>query len=101
MSEKLSKEQVEHIAELAHIGLTGEEKIKFQNDLGAVLDYVDKLQEVDVSGVDSIPNIIGLENQTREDENGSSKTLAENLLSMAHDNKDGYVKVKQVINKKI
>ena len=100
MSEKLSKEQVEHIANLARIDLRDDEKIKFQEDLGAVLDYVDKLQKVDVSGVDSIPNISGLENQTREDEDGSSKIVAENLLSMAPDIKDGYVKVRQVLTKK-
>ncbi len=100
MAEKLSKEQVEHIADLARIGLREEEKIKFQEDLGSVLDYVDKLQQVDVSGVDPISNISGSENQTREDENGSSKILAENLFNMAHDTKDGYVKVEQVLTKK-
>lgn len=99
MAEKLSKEQVEHIADLARIGLKDEEKIKFQEDLGSVLDYVDKLQQVDVSGVDPISNISDSENQTREDENGSGKVLAENLFNMAPDTKDGYVKVEQVLTK--
>jgi aspartyl-tRNA(Asn)/glutamyl-tRNA(Gln) amidotransferase subunit C len=99
MAEKISKEQVEHIADLARIGLQDEEKIKLQEDLGSVLDYVDKLQQVDVSGVDPITNISGALNQTREDENGSSKILAENLFSMAPDTKDGYVKVRQVLAK--
>ena len=54
MSKNLSKEQVEHIAELARIGILDEEKEKFQKDLGAVLDYVDKLEGVDVADVEPI-----------------------------------------------
>lgn len=99
MSNKLSKEQVEHIASLARIGLSEDEKEKFQEDLGAVLDYIDKLQKVDVSGVEPTANIAGIENQTRKDENGSSHADAEVLVSMAPEKKDGYVKVRQVLTK--
>ncbi len=99
MSKKLSLEQVEHIAELARIGLSEEEKQKFQEELGSVLEYVDKLQEVDVSGVEPIANITGAENQTREDENGSTHADPKILTDMAPETKDGYVKVKQILTK--
>ena len=96
---KISEEQVEHIAALARIGLSEEEKQKFQEDLGAVLDYIDKLQKVDVAGIEPIAHITGLENQTREDENGSIHADAETLANMAPETKDGYVKVRQVLTR--
>lgn len=95
MVSKISIEQVEHIADLARIGISDEEKQKFQEDLGSVLDYIDKLQGVDVSGIEPIANITGLENQIREDENGSSHDDTEVLVRMAPENKDGYVKARQ------
>ena len=97
MSKKLSKEQVEHVARLARVGLSDEEKEKFQSDLGAVLDYVDKLAEVDVDGVEPTAHISGLENETREDENGSTHADPKVLVDMAAETKDGYVKVKKIL----
>lgn len=99
MSKKITIAEVEHIAGLARIGLRGEEKEKFQEGLGAVLDYIDNLQKVDVSGVEPTTNITGLHNQTREDENGSSHADAKMLINMVPETKDGYVKVKKVLTK--
>lgn len=107
MSKKLSKEQVDHIASLARIGICEEENEKLQSDLGAVLDYVDKLDMVDISDVVPTAHVSGLENETRKDENGSAgspqagSTHADPkvLFDMAPDKKEGYVKVKQVLNK--
>ena len=107
MEKKLSKEQVDHIASLARIGISDEENKKLQSDLGAVLDYVDKLDKVDVSDVVPTAHISGLENETRQDENGSAGSPQVGsthgdpkvLFDMAPDKKDGYVKVRQVLNK--
>jgi len=96
---KISKEQVEHIAELARIGISEEEKQKFQENLGSILDYIDKLQKVDVSGVEPIAHISGLENQTRKDENGSSHAEAKVLVDMVAEKEDGYAKVRQVLTR--
>lgn len=99
MSNTLSKEQVEHISSLARIGISEEEKQKFQEDLGSVLDYIDKLQKVDVFGVEPTAHITGLENQTRKDERDPSCTDSQILIDMAPETKDGYVKTKQVLTK--
>ena len=105
MSKKLTQDQIQHIADLAKISLADEEKEKFQNALGSVLEYVDKLQQVDVSGVEPIAHITGLENKTRDDENGSTSSPQagsshadpKNLFNMAPETKDGYVKVNKVL----
>lgn len=99
MPKKLPIEEVQHIADLARIGISDEEKKRFQEDLGSILDYIDTLQKVDVSGVEPTANITGLLNQTREDENGSSHADAQILADMAPEKKDEYVKVKQVLAK--
>lgn len=47
----ISKQEVQHIAKLARLGLAEEEIKKFQKDLSSILDYFDSLKEVDVSKV--------------------------------------------------
>lgn len=43
---------IDYVAQLARIALTDDEKARFAQQLGQVLAYVDKLKEVDVSGVE-------------------------------------------------
>lgn len=64
---KLSKEQVEHIAKLARLEFTEEEKVKFQDQLSSILDYVEKLDEVDTTSVKPMSHVLDLENVTRDD----------------------------------
>jgi len=48
----ISKEEVQHIAKLARLGLTEKEIKKFQKELSSILDYIEKLKEVDVSSIE-------------------------------------------------
>ena len=43
---------IEYVANLARIALTGAEKVKFSQQLGDILHYVEKLKQVDVTGVE-------------------------------------------------
>ncbi len=65
---KLSSEQVEHIAKLAHLELSPEEKELFQRQLSSILEYVDALAKVDTSAVEPLSHAFALENVTRPDE---------------------------------
>lgn len=47
----LTKEQVRHVAHLARLALSPEEEERFAKQLGNILGYVERLQELDVSGV--------------------------------------------------
>jgi aspartyl-tRNA(Asn)/glutamyl-tRNA(Gln) amidotransferase subunit C len=95
-SDMLSKEQVVKIAELARIALTDAEVEKFQKELSTVLDYVDELKAVDVTGLEEVAQVTGLVNVQRQD-----KIIeAENhdaILSQAPEIKDGYYKVKAIL----
>jgi aspartyl-tRNA(Asn)/glutamyl-tRNA(Gln) amidotransferase subunit C len=91
----LSKDEVKHIAELARIGLTEEEVEKYQKDLSAILDWIEQLKEVDVSGVEPTAHIIGMKNIMREDK-AIEFNDKENIKKMFPEEKNGYNKVKTV-----
>lgn len=48
---KLTKKEVDHLAMLARIGLSEEEKGKFADQISSILDYVSKLNELDTDAV--------------------------------------------------
>jgi len=65
---KLSLEEVELIAELAKLTLTDDEKRTFQEQLSAILDYAEMLQQVDTSGIPPTASALPLTNVMRADE---------------------------------
>jgi aspartyl-tRNA(Asn)/glutamyl-tRNA(Gln) amidotransferase subunit C len=94
----ISKEDVKHIAKLARLGLTKKEIERFGKELSSVLDYIEKLKEVDVSGIKPTSHSIKVENIMREDRE-KPKTKDQKpkvLLESAPEIKDGYLKVKSI-----
>jgi len=65
---KPSELDVAYVAQLARLKLTGEETQLFQKQLGEVLKYADKLNEVDVSHVEAAAHAVPIFNVFREDE---------------------------------
>lgn len=66
--EKLTIEDVEHIAQLSKLNLIKAEKEKFAGQLSSVLEYVNQLNEVDTVGVEPLSQVTGLRNVMVEDE---------------------------------
>jgi aspartyl-tRNA(Asn)/glutamyl-tRNA(Gln) amidotransferase subunit C len=91
----LSKEEGEKVAKLARLGLTEKEIGKFQKELSGILNYIEKLKEADVSGVEPALHAIQIGNVKRKDR-AYKKTPAEKLIELAPDRKDGFLKVKSV-----
>ena len=92
------KIDVTHIAKLANLTLTDEEKNKFEPQLSEVLTYVEKLQKVDTSGVEPTSQVTGLENVLRDDK--SSESLSQDVaLSQAPLTKNGMFQVKGIFEK--
>jgi aspartyl-tRNA(Asn)/glutamyl-tRNA(Gln) amidotransferase subunit C len=79
---KESKIDVAYVATLARLNLSEEETRLFQKQLGDVLKYADKLNEVDVSHVEASAHAVPMFNVFREDEPGECFT-AEEALSNA------------------
>lgn len=68
MPTKLSLEQVEHIAELAKLRLTGEEKERFREQLSEILAYAERLQELDTEAIPPTATVLPLRTVLRPDE---------------------------------
>jgi len=93
----ISKKEVEHIAKLARLGLDEKELEKMEKELSLILDYIEKLNEVDVSKVKITSQSLRNENTTREDvENSHSKKLNSKLLDSAPSKKENYIKTKPI-----
>lgn len=88
---------VNHIAKLARLGLTEKEKKKFGRDLRNILEFVKKLEEVDVAGVEPTAQATGLQNVARPDEpRKETEETRRQILANAPETKDNYIKVKAV-----
>lgn len=88
MSNMISDETIEYVGILAKLELSDEEKEKAKSDMGRMLDYIDKLSELDTAGVEPMSHVFPVENVFREDvvTNGDER---ERLLSNAPQEKDG------------
>ncbi len=68
MSEKLTEEQVRHVAKLARLNCSDEEIQMFTEQLRSILEYVAQLEQVDTEGVEPLAHCLAVHNVFREDE---------------------------------
>lgn len=95
----ISQEETKHIAALARIALSKQEEEKFQKDLSLILDFVKKIEEVDISGVEPTFYPISLQNVFRVDEvKSSNPALTNKLKKLMPAQKDEFLKVKSVFD---
>ena len=64
---KISKEEIEHIALLARLSLSEEEKELFGTQLSSILDYMEKLNELDTKNIEPTSHVLSLNNVMRDD----------------------------------
>ena len=94
---EISRKDVEHVAQLARLGLTDQEIEKFQKELSAVLGYIEKLNQVDTKNVPQTAQVTGLQNVFREDEIVKSTFPLDELLKNAPAKEGRYLKVKVIL----
>ncbi|SVA10238.1 uncharacterized protein METZ01_LOCUS63092 [marine metagenome] len=58
---------IEHVAKLARLKLTDAEKKRFSNQMGTIIKYIEKLNELDTKNVEPTAHVLGLENVFRND----------------------------------
>ena len=88
---KLSRVEVEHIADLARLQLTDEEKERYRQQLSAILDHVRRLQELDTSGIPPTASVLSDLGLLREDEPLPSLPLEEVLDNAPEVNKKQFL----------
>jgi aspartyl-tRNA(Asn)/glutamyl-tRNA(Gln) amidotransferase subunit C len=93
---KITKEQVEHVAHLARLNLTDEEKEQMTKDLEAIIDFADQLNALDIENVEPTAHVIPIQNVFRKDEVRESLDRDE-LLKNAPSQKDGCFSVPKIV----
>jgi aspartyl-tRNA(Asn)/glutamyl-tRNA(Gln) amidotransferase subunit C len=80
MANVISDETIEYVGILAKLELSESEKEDAKKDMASMLDYIDKLGELDTTGVEPMSHVFPVNNVMREDVvtngDGSSDTLA-------------------------
>ena len=93
---KITVSDVEHVARLARLELSNEEKSLFAGQMDAILAYVEKLKELDTDGILPTSHAVPMENAFREDltqpSMGTDKALAN-----APQKADGFYRVPKII----
>ena len=93
---KLSREEVQHIALLARLGLNEDEVEKFRLQLSNILENFEVLKQVDTTNLPPTAQSIKLQNVFRTDESKASYS-AEEILANAPQQDNNYFKVKAVL----
>ena len=93
---KITIKEVEHVARLARLELTDEEKERMRAQLDSILTYIDKLNELDTSAVEPTSHVLPIMNIFRDDEVRSSLSQEETLAN-APDRQDLFFRVPRIL----
>jgi len=94
---KITKEQVEYVANLARLNLTEEEKETLTKEMEDIIGFADKLKELDTTGVEPTAHALPIYNVFREDVVGASYDR-EDILKNAPSKEQGCFKVPSIVN---
>lgn len=92
----VSREEVRHVAELARLSFSEEDEQRMADELSQILDYVDKLNELDTSGVAPMSHVLDVTNVVRPDEVHSRIDRAD-ALELAPDTDGPHFRVPKVV----
>jgi aspartyl-tRNA(Asn)/glutamyl-tRNA(Gln) amidotransferase subunit C len=96
MAEKLTPEEVRHVAKLSRLRLSEDEVQNFTEQLSKVLGYMSKLGELNVEGVEPMAHALDMTNVLREDRERPGMT-PDAVLANAPDAEPPFFKVPKVI----
>lgn len=96
MANIISDETIEYVGILAKLELSDAEKEAAKRDMGRMLDYIDKLNELDTSSVEPMSHVFPVSNVFREDVVTSTEER-DRILKNAPEQKDGAFKVPKTV----
>jgi len=97
----ITKKEVEHIAKLARLGLSEKEKSRYSKELSGILDYMKKINEVDVKNVEPTAQVTGLINVFRNDDKPHEVDAEKikKMIGQAPEREGNFVKTKPILEK--
>ncbi|HKW89383.1 MAG TPA: Asp-tRNA(Asn)/Glu-tRNA(Gln) amidotransferase subunit GatC [Candidatus Acidoferrales bacterium] len=99
---KISKEEVLRVAELAHLELSEAEAESLRAQLDSILSYIDKLKQLDVSGIEPMAQVLQATanpDATLRDDTVTQCDVASSVLSQAPESSKPYFRVPRVIER--
>lgn len=97
MSGKIDQQQVRKVAKLARLEMTDDEVAKLSPELSAILEYIEKLSELDTENVEPLAHCLPVHNVFRQDIPTPSLDV-EQALANAPQRADDYFKVPKVLD---
>jgi aspartyl-tRNA(Asn)/glutamyl-tRNA(Gln) amidotransferase subunit C len=95
---KITEELIDHIAHLARLEFQGEDKVSIKKDMERMIEFVDKLSEVDTANVEPLIFMSEEINRLREDESKVTVTHEEALMNAPKKDSD-YFRIPKVLDK--
>lgn len=92
----VSRDDVQHVAQLARLDFSDDEEERMADELSQILDYVDKLNELDTSGVPPMSHVLDVTNVYRDDDI-EERIDQEQALAPAPEQEGGYFQVPKVV----
>lgn len=96
MANIISDETIEYVGILAKLELSEEEKERAKKDIGDMLDYIDKLNELDTSAVEPMSHVFPVHNVFREDVVGNGDGRDKTLSNAPERKEDSFVVPKTI-----
>jgi aspartyl-tRNA(Asn)/glutamyl-tRNA(Gln) amidotransferase subunit C len=93
---EITRNEVEHVAKLARLELSEDEKDTFARQLSAILTYMDELKTADTTGIEPTATVLPADNVFRDDEIRPS-LAQDKALANAPDQADGFFRVPRII----
>jgi aspartyl-tRNA(Asn)/glutamyl-tRNA(Gln) amidotransferase subunit C len=93
---KISQDEVRRVAALARLGFTPDEEQLLTEQLNQILEYMDKLNRLDTSGVEPLAHVVDVVNAFREDK-VVNRSASEELLANAPAREKNFFKVPKII----
>ena len=97
MAKKIDQTQVRNVAKLSRLELTEAEVEEFTGQLSAILDYVEKMNELDTAGVEPLAHCLPVSNVLRED-SAKESLGTEKVLANAPQRDDEFFKVPKILD---
>jgi aspartyl-tRNA(Asn)/glutamyl-tRNA(Gln) amidotransferase subunit C len=97
MAKKIDESQVRQVAKLSRLDLTDDEVARFSIELSAIVEYIEKLNELDIDSVEPLAHCLPIGNVFRADEIRPSLDT-EAALSNAPQRHDEYFKVPKILD---
>ena len=94
--EQVTRDDVAHVAMLAHLDLSEEEILRLQRELNRILEHFEELQELDTDSVEPMSHAVPMVNVFREDGVKDSLPI-EAVIQNAPDGADGFFRVPRIV----